>query len=61
MILAFHITLTSNKMKIKKPKQIPHCRNNSKIDTPNTQIHDRSLSWLRIGIAIKSDGLKLVL
>jgi hypothetical protein len=48
-------------MKIKKPKQIPHCRNNSKIDTPNTQIHDRSLSWLRIGIAIKSDGLKLVL
>ena len=31
-----------------------------KIDTPNTQIHDRSLSWLGTGTPIKSGGVKLV-
>ena len=31
-----------------------------KIDTPNLQIHDRSLSWLGTGTAIKSGGLKIV-
>ena len=34
-------------------------RNRDKIDTPNIHINDRSLSWLRIGTAIKSDGAKL--
>jgi len=32
-----------------------------KIDTPNTHVHDRSLSWLGIDISIKSGGVKLVL
>ena len=32
-----------------------------KLDTSNTQIHDRSLSWLGTGTSIKSGGVKLVL
>jgi len=31
------------------------------IDTPNTQIHDCSLSWLGTDISIISGGVKLVL
>ena len=31
------------------------------IDTPNTQIHDHSLSWLGTGTSIKSGRVKLVL
>jgi hypothetical protein len=34
------------------------CR--SKIDTPSTQIHDLSLSWLGTDTSIKSGGVKLV-
>ena len=30
------------------------------IDTPKTQIHDCSLSWLGTGTLIQSDGVKLV-
>jgi hypothetical protein len=30
-----------------------------KIDTPNTQIHDCSLSWLSTGTLIKSGGVNL--
>jgi hypothetical protein len=47
------------------------CRKNSKIkyqsverseiDTPNTQIHDLSLSCLSAGTSKKSGGVKLVL
>ena len=32
-----------------------------KIDTPYTQIHDRSLSWLGTSTSIKRDGVKLAL
>jgi len=32
-----------------------------KIDTPNTHIHDCSLSWPGTGTSIKSGGVKLVL
>ena len=32
-----------------------------KIDTPNTQIHDRSLSWLDTGTSILSVRNKVVL
>ena len=32
-----------------------------KIDTPNTHINDRPLSWLGTGTTIKSGGIKLVL
>jgi hypothetical protein len=32
-----------------------------KIDTPSTQIHDGSLSWLDTGTSIKSDGVRVVL
>jgi hypothetical protein len=32
-----------------------------KIDTPNIQVHDRSLSWLGTDTSIKSGGDKLVL
>ena len=31
-----------------------------KINTPCTQLHDRSLSWLRTDTSIKSDGAKLI-
>ena len=31
------------------------------IDTPNTQLHDSSLSWLGTGTSIKSGGVKRVL
>ena len=30
------------------------------IDTVNTQIHARTVTWLRTGISIKSGGVKLV-
>jgi hypothetical protein len=30
------------------------------IETPYTQVHDRTLSWLDIGTTIKSGGVKLV-
>ena len=33
----------------------------AEIDTPNTQIYDRSISLLATGTSIKSDGVKLVL
>jgi len=32
-----------------------------KLDTPNTKMHDRSLSWLGTGTSIKTSGVKLVL
>jgi len=32
-----------------------------KIDTPNTQIHNRSLSWIGTGTSIKSGGIEIVL
>ena len=32
-----------------------------KIDTPYTEIHDRSLSWLGTGTSIKKYGVKQVL
>jgi hypothetical protein len=32
-----------------------------KIDTPNTETHDRSLSWLSTGTSIKRGRAKLVL
>ena len=32
-----------------------------KIDTPNTQIHDCSVSWLDTDTSIKSGAVKLVL
>jgi len=38
-----------------------HRSRRDKIDIINTQIHDRSLSWLAIGISIKNGGVKLVL
>ena len=31
------------------------------IDTPNTQIHDRLLSWLGTGTSVKSGWVQLVL
>jgi hypothetical protein len=32
-----------------------------KVDTPNTHVYNRSLSWICTGTLIKSDGVKLVL
>jgi len=58
---------------IKRKQKISCCPNISKIEfnrkieergkihTPNTQIHDRSLSWLETGTSIKSCWIKLVL
>jgi len=36
-------------------------RNKDKINTTNTQIHDRLLSWLGTDISVKSGGAKLAL
>ena len=32
-----------------------------KIDTPNTQIHDPTPSWVGTGTSVKSDGVKRIL
>jgi hypothetical protein len=43
-------------------QKIPHCKSDikivqrAKIDAPDTQMHDRSLSWLDTGTSIKSGG-----
>jgi hypothetical protein len=43
------------------PKSIKTIVERVKIETPNnTQIHDRSLSWLDTGTSITSGGVKLV-
>jgi hypothetical protein len=36
-------------------------KSNIKIDTANTQIHDRSLSWLGTDTSINSGGVKIIL
>jgi hypothetical protein len=63
-----NISIKHSSNKMKKTK-IPHCRNSPKIsntivergniDTPNAQIHDRSLSWYRH--FNEKGGIKLVL
>ena len=56
---------TKNKKKYHTVGTVPN--SNRKIvergttDTPNRQLHDRSLSWLGTGISIKSGGVKLAL
>ena len=40
--------------------RIENHRNKDIIDTPNTQTHDRSLSWVGTGTSIKSGRVKLV-
>ena len=42
---------------MEKRKMVERC----KIDTPNTQIHDRSLSWLVTGTFTKGGGFELAL
>ena len=42
------------KTKNNTPKYNRKIVERGKVDTPNTQIHDRSLSWLVIGSSIKS-------
>ena len=39
------------------PKSNRKIRNRCKIDTPNTHIHDCSLSWLGTGTSIKNNGV----
>ena len=49
-----------------KNKKIPYSRNSfkfqcrGKIDTPNAQIHDCTLSWLDTGTSIKSGVAKII-
>jgi len=38
-----------------------NCRNGCKINTPFTDIHDRSCFWIGTGTSIKRGGIKLVL
>jgi hypothetical protein len=40
---------------------VPQCIRKGKIDTTNTNIHDRSLLWHDTDTAIKSGGVELVL
>ena len=42
------------------PKSNIKRKENGKIDTPNTQIYDCSLSWLGTDTSIKSGGVKLL-
>jgi hypothetical protein len=52
-------------VKIKNAGKVLKCNRNileiSKFDTPNTQIHNRSLSWLGTDTSVKSDGAIVVL
>jgi hypothetical protein len=50
-----------NSIIVKIVIMIPHYRNNSKIDTPNTYIHDHSISLLGTGTSIKSGGVEIVI
>ena len=34
-------------------QKLPHCRNNTDIATPNTQIHCRPFVWVGTGTSIK--------
>ena len=53
---------TSKYLRVGKvPKSIRKIVERGKIATTNTQIHDRSLSWLDTDTSIKSDGVELVL
>ena len=70
LLVAFYANgiLCTNNMKNKKyhtvgtiPKSNTKIVENDKIVAPNTQIHDRSLSWLGTDISIKSGRVKLVL
>jgi hypothetical protein len=51
-------------VKIKNAGKVLKCNRNileiSKFDTPNTQIHNRSLSWLGTDTSVKSDGVVVV-
>jgi hypothetical protein len=42
------------------PKSIRKIIETGRVDIPNTQIHDRSLSWLGTDISIKSGRFKVV-
>jgi hypothetical protein len=52
-------------VKIKNTGKVLKCNRKileiSKFDTPNTQIHNRSLSWLGTDTSVKSDGDIVVL
>ena len=52
-------------MKIKNTGKVLKCNRKileiSKFDTPNTQIHNRPLSWLGTDTSVKSDGVIVVL
>ena len=54
-VLKYH-TVTTVRLKFNRK-----IAEKGKIDSPNVQIHDRSLSWLGTDTSIKSDKLKLVL
>jgi hypothetical protein len=43
------------------PKSTIKIVERDRIDTANTQIHDRSLSWLGTGMSIKTGRVKLAL
>ena len=53
-IRVYHTVGTVPKSNIKITKR-------DNIDTPNTQLHNRSLSWLGTGTKIKSGEAKLIL
>ena len=42
------------------PKSDRTIAERGKIDTPNTNIHDRSLAWLGVGTSIQSGRVTLV-
>ena len=50
--------MKNNKYHITASKSHTNIIERGKIDTPNTQIHDHSLSWLGSGNSIKSGGVK---
>jgi len=62
------VFVIDNKMKDKKyhtyvtvPKSNRKIVERGKLDTPDTKIHDHSLSWLDTGTSIERGGVKLVI
>ena len=58
------INKTKNKKKTTLSEQVQNTieklLKRSNIDTPNTYIHDDSLSWLGTGTTVKSGGVKIL-
>ena len=44
----------------KQLQNLTICKNRSRIDTPNTHVHDHPFSWLGTDTSMKSGGVKQI-